>query len=767
MLRKRFLITGQVQGVGFRPAVYRLAGLLGLTGTVFNDTRGVTLELQGADEKISEFVTRLRTADRPPLATIESCEGESIAVVEQECGFSIEHSQDSGTALSQVAPDMAACAQCLREMRDQRDFRFAYPFINCTNCGPRYSLVRSIPYDRPNTTMSVFPMCRTCAGQYSDVTDRRFHAQPVACSQCGPHVWLSDSKGQVLEEVSDASIQQTAARLKAGEIVAIKGVGGFHLAVNARNNDAVLRLRERKRREHKPFALMADSLETIRRYAIVSDQAEALLTSPASPIVLLPRETHTDLAPAVAEGVNTLGFMLCYAPVHTLLLAQGLQVLVMTSANLSDEALICENATALDKLGPVADAFLLHNRDIYRQVDDSIVHFVAEQPVLLRRSRGYVPSPLFLEKKSRVQILAMGADLKNTVCFVKQDQLLCSEHIGDLADALVYRHFRRSIDHLQGLFEVEPELIACDLHPGYFSTQCARSLCADRKLIQIQHHWAHVASCLSEHGEKGPVIGLVADGTGYGTDGAIWGCECLIAGLDRFERFGHQDYFLLAGADQASKQALRPAMGLLLKAHGDAFDLKDFAWLLERIEGDAQVRNVAHAQLTKEVNCVRTSSLGRVFDAVAALVGLGARNYFDAQLPIALEAIAAGNVEETYDFALRAPAQGPVTLNWSPMICQICADIHDNKPVPIIAALFHNTIALGLFELAKRARVATQIGTVALSGGVFCNRYLIEHLIKLLNRAGFSVLFNQSIPSNDGGIAVGQAAIAAELASGS
>jgi hydrogenase maturation protein HypF len=764
VLRKRFFITGRVQGVGFRPAVYRLAGMLGLTGTVFNDTRGVTLELQGADEKISEFVTRLRTTDRPPLATIESCAAESIGVVADEQGFSILHSQDAGTALSQVTPDMATCAECLQEMADQADFRFAYPFINCTNCGPRYSLVRAIPYDRPNTTMSVFPMCRACAGQYADIADRRFHAQPVACAQCGPHVWLSDNRGKVLEETSDASIQQAADWLKAGKIVAIKGVGGFHLAVDALNDEAVLRLRERKRREHKPFALMADSVETIQHYAIVSEQAAALLTSPASPIVLLPRIEGTGLAPVVAEGVNTLGFMLCYAPLHSLLFAQGIHLLVMTSANLSDEPLICENALALERLGPVADAFLLHNRDIYRQVDDSIVHFIAEQPVLLRRSRGYVPSPLFLTEASRMQILATGADLKNTVCFVKQDQLLCSEHIGDLADALVYRHYRRSIDHLQGLFEVEPDAIACDLHPGYFSTQVARSLSGKRKLIQIQHHWAHVASCLAEHGEKGPVIGLVADGTGYGTDGAIWGCECLLAGLKRFERFGHQDYFLLAGADLASKQAVRPAMGLLLKAHEGPFDIKDHAWLLQRIEGDAQIREVVHAQLSKNLNCVRTSSLGRVFDAVAALLGLGKCNHFDAQLPIALEAIAADNVKDTYDFALCEPAQGPLVLDWSPMIRQICDDMQRNREVSVIAALFHNTIAAGLFEMARRAREATRINTVALSGGVFCNRYLIERLIKLLNHAGFSVLFNQRIPSNDGGIAVGQAAIAAELA---
>lgn len=764
MVRKRFFITGQVQGVGFRPAVHRLAGLLGLTGTVFNDTRGVTLELQGDDERILAFITRLSTTDRPPLATIASCDEEAIAVKPNEHGFSILHSQDAGTALSQVTPDMAACTLCLEEMADPADLRFAYPFINCTNCGPRYSLVRSIPYDRPNTTMSVFPMCPVCAGQYADIADRRFHAQPVACPQCGPRVCLVDNQGQVLQEASDASIQQAAAWLKGGKILAVKGVGGFHLAVDALNQEAVLRLRERKRREHKPFALMADSLETIQRYASVSDQAAALLTSPTSPIVLLPRKARTDLAPAAAEGVNTLGFMLCYAPLHTLLLGQGLQILVMTSANLSDEPLICENAAALEKLGSVADAFLLHDRDIYRQVDDSIVHFVAKQPVLLRRSRGYVPSPLYMERKSAVQILAAGADLKNTVCFVKEDQLLCSEHIGDLADALVFRHYRRSIEHLQGLFEVEPNVVACDLHPGYFSTQYARSLAGQHEFIQIQHHWAHVAACLAEHRERGPVIGLVADGTGYGTDGAIWGCECLIAGLERFERFGHQDYFLSAGGDQASKQAIRPAMGLLLKAYQGTFDVPRLAWLWERMEGDAPVRDVIYEQLTKEINCVRTSSLGRVFDAVAALLGLGSYNHFDAQLPIALEAIAAPDVDEAYDFALSDPAQSPVLLDWSPMIRQICADLRANRAVAVMAAQFHNTVALGLFALAERAREATRINKVALGGGVFCNRYLIEHLIKLLNQAGFSVLFNQSIPANDGGIAVGQAAIAAELA---
>ncbi len=765
--RQRILITGRVQGVGFRPAVYRIARGLGLSGVVYNDTKGVTIELQGKEEKIADFLVRLQSdADKPPLAEIKTCDVVELPVIKAEGKFTIQTSDSQGSPLSQVTADIATCRDCLAEMVDKKDFRYGYPFINCTNCGPRYSIVKNIPYDRPNTTMSVFKMCDKCATQYTDVTDRRFHAQPVACSKCGPKIRLTDSKGEIIKTQTEKAIAETAHLLSAGKTVAIKGIGGFHLAVDALNNKAVERLRERKKRDHKPFAMMAESIEKIKKYAIVSKSAEEVLKNPQSPIVLLPKKPNSTIASSAAEGVSTYGFMLCYAPLHYLLFKQlnecGTDVLVMTSGNISDEPLICKNDLALERLGCVADAFLIHDREIYRQVDDSIVHFVDEQPVLLRRARGYVPSPIFTEENCQQEIFAAGADLKNTFCFAKENQFICSEHIGDLEDAEVYHHYINSIEHLRKLFEVESKVVACDLHPGYLSTQYAMSS-ASSKVISIQHHWAHIASVLAENALSGPVIGIAADGTGYGTDGAIWGCECLIASLDKFERFGHLDYYQLAGADKASKEAVRPALSLLKKAYGNKFNLQKFNWLLKRIEPDINRLRIISEQLEKGVNCVETSSLGRVFDAVAAMLGLGSYNHFDAQLPMALEAVIENEIEEQYDFELTNRTSKPLQLDLGKMIKELIADIQKGLTNSVISAKFHNCLAAGLLEMAKAARESTKLNTVALSGGVFCNRYLTNRCIKLLKKTGFSVLFNRDVPSNDGGISLGQAAIAAKL----
>ncbi len=784
--RHRIVITGRVQGVGFRPAVYTIARRLGLTGFVYNDTKGVTIELQGEQEAIEEFLECLQGEERPAMAKIKSVESAEIELVEGEEKFVIKESESFGTALSQVTPDMATCGDCLSEMREEKDFRYRYPFINCTNCGPRYSIVKTIPYDRPNTTMSVFVMCQKCSGQYRDVSDRRFHAQPVACGACGPKIWLTDNKGKAIETQTEKVIAETARLLRLGKIAAIKGVGGFHLAVDAMNEEAVERLRQRKRREHKPFAMMTDSVEKIRRYAEVSDSAEKLLKSPESPIVLLPNKAGSTLrhssvlagslqagagiATAVAEGVNTFGFMLCYAPLHYLLFAEDLEVLVMTSGNLADEPLICKNEKALEKLGDIADIFLMHDREIYRQVDDSIVHFVDGSPTPLRRARGYVPTPIIIETSSKQDIFAAGADMKNTFCFVKGNQLICSEHIGELEDAEVYHHYISSVEHFKGLFEVKPEVAVCDLHPGYLSTQYAHKM-AGVKLISVQHHWAHIASVLAEYDLNGPVIGIAADGTGYGTDGAIWGCECLIASLEGFERFGHLAYYDLAGADKASKEAIRPLLGLLKKTYGDNFQLEKFKWLLERVEpacgelveSDTSKQKLILEQIEKRVNCVSTSSLGRVFDAAAAMVGLGNYNHFEAQLPMALEAIAAEGVDESYGFELVERGSEPLEIDLRKMITGIILDVQKETDRGVISAKFHNTIAVAFLATAKRAREKTKLNTVAISGGVFCNRYLANRLIRLLREDGFEVLFHREVPANDGGISLGQAAIAARI----
>jgi hydrogenase maturation protein HypF len=757
--RKKILITGQVQGVGFRPTVYRLATQLNLTGFVYNDTKGVTVELQGEEAKIAEFINRLNGPDAPPLADITSCFAAEIPIVESEKEFTIKQSDAGGTPISRVTADIATCADCLRELFDKSDFRYRYPFINCTNCGPRYSIIRTIPYDRPNTTMSMFAMCEKCAGQYHDVANRRFHAQPVACPQCGPKIWLADNKDNKIQTDSDKTITQTAQLLKEGKILAIKGIGGFHLAVDAFNNEAVKRLRERKKREYKPFAMMADSIETIKQHAAVSKQAEKLLKSPQSPIVLLPKNTASQIASSVAEGTNTFGFMLCYAPLHHLLFAEGIKVLVMTSGNISDEPLICKNDEAIERLGDVTDAFLMHDREIYRQVDDSIVHVIEDKPVLLRRSRSYVPAPITIKQTSRCDVFAAGADLKNTFSFVKANQLISSEHIGDLEDAAVYHHYRKSIDHLRGLFEVKPKIVACDLHPAYLSSQYAHSL-PNVTVIEVQHHWAHIAAVIAEHKLDEPVIGLACDGTGYGIDGTIWGCECLIADLNDFERFGHLAYYPLAGGDTASKQPIRPAIALLAQAYGNEFAPAKFRWLLDKIEPDESKQQLIFEQINKKINTVQTSSLGRLFDAVAAMLGLGNYNHFEAQLPITLEAIAAPDCDQQYDFELAVQSNKPLTLDPRIMIRQIVADIEDKREATVISAKFHNAVATGLLEMAKAARKYKGLSKVAVSGGVFCNRYLAERLIRLLQRRGFAVLYNRDFPANDGCVSVGQAAIA-------
>jgi hydrogenase maturation protein HypF len=771
--RKKIFVTGRVQGVGFRPFVYRLASRLSLSGFVFNDTRGVTIELQGRRDDCAEFITSLQSGNEsPPLMKIDSCNVIDIPAVEGEEGFSIKPSDSAGTALSEVTVDTSTCRDCIDEMNSPEDFRYRYPFINCTNCGPRYSLIKTIPYDRPNTTMSVFEMCPQCASQYNDPADRRFHAQPVACPKCGPKICLTDTTGKTIETDSDKVITQAVRLLLDGKILAVKGIGGFHLAVDALNDSAVKRLRERKHRDHKPFAMMAGSIKKIKKYAVVSASAEKLLKSPQSPIVLLPKRedstcgepVESKIASSVAQGVDTLGFMLCYAPLHHLLFAEGIEVLVMTSGNISEEPLICKNEKALEKLGDIADVFLMHDREIYRQVDDSVIHFVNEEPVPLRRARGYVPAPVLMKEACSQDIFAAGADMKNTFCFVKQNQLICSEHIGDIEDAEVYHHYIDSVEHLRQLFEIEPKVVVCDLHPGYFSTRYAQSI-SDVKIIQVQHHWAHIASVLVEYGLEGPVIGIECDGTGYGTDGAIWGCECMIASLEKFERFGHLDYYQLPGADKASKEAIRPVLGLLKKAYGNDFELNNFSWLLERIENDTGKQQIILEQIEKKVNTVETSSLGRIFDAVAAMLGLGNYNHFDAQLPMALEAIIETGIDESYDFGLIKRDNKPVLIDLRKMLIQLIADIQKRVAGGIVSAKFHNTLAAALLNMAEAARDSTKLDTVALSGGVFCNRYLVDRLIELLKEGGFRVLFNREVPSNDGGIALGQAAIAAHTIS--
>jgi hydrogenase maturation protein HypF len=605
--------------------------------------------------------------------------------------------------------------------------------------------------------MADFPMCDKCNGQYDNPADRRFHAQPVACAVCGPKIKLCDNKGTVIETDSDRAIAKTAQLLASGKIAAIKGLGGYHLACDAENDDAVKLLRARKMRDYKPFAIMAGDVDIIRKFACVDEISEKVLKSIQSPIVLLPKKTPNTIAASVAAGVNTFGVMLPYTPLHYLLFAEKkFDCLIMTSGNISDEPLICKDEQAFEKLADIADVFLIHDREIYRQVDDSVVHIVKNEPVPLRRSRGFVPQTFVLKEMDSSfrwnDTFAAGADLKNTFCLAKQNRFAVSEHIGDMADSSVYRHWIASVEHLKKLLDVEPEVFACDLHPNYFTSQYTRKIAKGKKLIEIQHHWAHIASVLAEHNIEGSVIGLVADGTGFGTDGAVWGCECLIASLTDFQRFGHLAYYPLAGGDLAAKQASRPLLGLAAK-----YNLIVPQDILESIESDGEKINIIKTQLGKNINTVQTSSLGRLFDAVAAVCGFGGKNNFEAELPMALEAAADITINDYYCFELK---NDEIQI-WK-MLEQIFADRKKGISIGTISAKFHNTIAQFFLVLAKSAREQGGINIAAVSGGVFCNRFLLIKLIELLETNGFEVFYNRLVPANDGGIALGQVAIAAK-----
>jgi hydrogenase maturation protein HypF len=717
--------------------------------------------MQGCKEAVESFFQQLENIEKKPaLLKIDTLKKMPIPVIFNETGFCIHASHELGAASAAVCPDIAVCLACLAEIRDSADFRYHYPFINCTQCGPRYSIIKTIPYDRLNTTMADFAMCPQCRSQYENVVDRRFHAQPVACPVCGPHVSLLDNQGKAVETQSDSVLAKAAALLREGKILAIKGIGGFHLAVDAFNDNAVKLLRQRKRREVKPFAMMAVNLDMIWRFVVADSAAEELLTSPSAPIVLLDKKEPSLLAAAVAEGTNRYGFMLPYAPLHHLLFAEpGIEVLVMTSANLSDEPLICENAAALEQLNTVADYFLVHDRPIYRQVDDSVMHIIDGKPAFLRRSRGYVPETILRRKAAAKAIFAAGADMKNTFCFLKGDRYILSEHIGDMEKPSVYRHYIRSIDHLAGLFEVVPQVVACDLHPGYFSTQYAQGYACKNgieSIVRVQHHWAHAASAMAEFNLDQKVIALIADGTGYGTDGAIWGCECLVCSLTEFERLGHLAYYPLAGGDLASIEAIRSLLGL---CQSSGIELPKC--ILRRIEPDEQKVLLIRQQIEKNIATVPSSSLGRLFDAMAALVGCGNHNHFEAQLPMAMEAIA--DSAETGVFPVEVQGYPDGTFGMLPrtIIVGILDDLERNIDKTVISARFHNTIAEGLKIFAVMARQKTGIRDVVLSGGVFCNRYLSNRLIRLLQESGFRVFFKSCVPVNDGGIAIGQAAIAA------
>jgi hydrogenase maturation protein HypF len=784
--RRRIVIQGIVQGVGFRPFVYGEALHRNLVGFVLNDSRGVTIEVEGTSESLDGFQQALYDK-APPLARIDTLITEPIEPC-HDTAFTIAASQAGAERHALISPDTATCDDCLLELFDPADRRFRYPFINCTNCGPRFTIIQDVPYDRVKTTMGVFRMCEHCQGEYDDPLNRRFHAQPNACPVCGPKVSLLNEAGAHPPKADQSALGTinrplqmtkvdpiiTAARqLATGAILAIKGLGGYHLACDALNVESVKRLRQRKHREAKPFALMVPDLETARHLCQVSDDEATLLFSHRRPIVLLSWRPDCTVAPDVAPAYDTLGVMLPYTPLHHLLLRAfaemselvgrpGLPVLVMTSGNLSDEPIAYKDDEARQRLASIAEGVLLHNRDIYMRCDDSVTRVAAGGTQMLRRSRGYAPEPILLSLDSPVPLLACGGHLKNTFCLGKRRQAFVSHHIGDLENLETLTSFREGIEHFQRLFDIYPEAVAYDLHPEYLATKYALDLDIPQK-FGVQHHHAHIASVMAEHGLQEPVIGIAADGTGYGTDGAVWGCEIMAADLQGFSRLAHLDYVPLPGGEQAVRQPWRMAAVYLAKAYGSDFLELDIPFVrqLDRSKWHALAQMIARG-----INSPPTSSLGRLFDAVASLLGLRGEVLYEGQAAIELEMLARKGKSDKgqssdYEIITNTRDQMPTTLDVAPMFRAIVSDMQQGVPAPQIALRFHHAIAELLATVSLVTREQTGLDVVALSGGVFQNRLLLEQLVTRLEHMAFRVYVNRRVPPNDGGISLGQIAVAA------
>jgi len=740
-------VRGIVQGVGFRPFIYRLAGDCRIAGRVLNTSSGVTIEAEGKHADLDRF-QRAIASDYPPLAVITEITVEP-AQANRFDSFRIEPSDTDESVDTLISPDIAVCGDCLREMFDPADRRHRYPFINCTNCGPRYTIISGLPYDRPSTTMAPFEMCTDCQREYDDPTDRRFHAQPNACPVCGPVLELTDRDGSPLE---GDPLEGAIEALRRGLIVAVKGLGGFHLACYAADDAAVRRLRDRKGRVGKPFAVMAFDLERAETFATVGGEDAALLSSPRRPIVLLPKLPGSPISEAVAPGVNTFGVMLPYTPLHYLLLEPFAHALVMTSGNVAEEPIAIGNDEALERLASLADIFLLNNRDILLRGDDSVMRRMDGAPRHLRRSRGFAPQPVFLPAPVR-QVLAVGPELKNTICYTRGDRAFVSQHIGDMENLEAFGFFEEVIEHVRKIFNLEPELVSHDLHPDYLSTRWAQAQ-SELPTVAVQHHRAHVAACLADAGSLEPCIGIALDGTGYGDDGAIWGGEVFVGRHDDLRRAAHIAYAPLPGGDAATKEPWRCAVAHLSLAFDelpdlpflDAVDRNSLETVLRMIEG--------------EVNTFPTSSTGRLFDAVAAIAGVRNRISYEAQAAIELEAAADPDCADSYPFAIDRSSE-PWLLRTEPTIRAAAEDALRATSAATISARFHNALVELFAQVCHGLRTDTGIDSVALSGGVFQNKLLFEHLASRLRDEGFAVLTHQQVPTNDGGVSLGQALIAA------
>jgi hydrogenase maturation protein HypF len=768
-------VRGAVQGVGFRPFVYRLASELRLAGWVNNSPQGAVIEVEGDGGPIDAFLRRLPD-EKPRLCVLHSLTPTFLPLAGYT-RFEVRDSSAAGPKTAVILPDLATCPDCLSDIHDPSNRRFRYPFTNCTNCGPRFSIIEDLPYDRPRTTMKCFPMCDSCRSEYDNPADRRFHAQPNACPRCGPHLELWDAAGTVLG-THDEALRAAADALRRGDIVAAKGLGGFHLLVDARNLDAVLRLRHRKHREEKPFGLMYPDLDSVRQDCQVSAAEERLLLSTESPIVLLRRlanlqrqlpcvcpyqaaDAADSPASAVAPRNPYLGVMLPYTPLHHLLLAELGFPIVATSGNRTDEPICLDEREALARLAGIADVFLIHDRPIARQVDDSVVRVVLGQEMVLRRARGYAPFPVPVAQ-SLPPLLAVGAHQKNTLAIASGCQVVVSQHVGDLDTPLALKAFRRVADDLPSLYALEPKAVVCDLHPDYNSTRHAEKM--DLLVVRVQHHHAHVRAVMAEHGLSGPLLGVAWDGTGLGLDGTIWGGEFLRVTDDGFERVAHLRPFRLPGGERAVREPRRTALGLLYELLGEEVFARDD---LAPLKGFSEVeRGLLRTMLRGRVNAPWTSSAGRLFDAVAALLDIRQTVAFEGQAAMELEYAVSGiGQAQSYPFVLTATG----ILDWGPMIRSILEDIRlaapvahaPGSPVGIIARHFHDTLA----EMIVATAQSVGERTIVLSGGCFQNAYLLEQTVTRLIAAGFRVYWPQRIPPNDGGIALGQI-MAAAVSSG-
>ena len=749
-------VRGVVQGVGFRPFIYRLAQDHNLKGWVRNTSGSVEIKIEGDEESLDHFLIDLEM-QAPPMAHIERVQA-TFYPPNGFTEFQILGSLSQEGEYQLVSPDIATCEDCKKEIFYPTDHRFRYPFTNCTNCGPRFTIIEDIPYDRPKTTMHKFEMCPQCQQEYDDPLDRRFHAQPNACPECGPDLTLVDGDGRPVE--GDDVIKTAASFLKIGKILALRGLGGFQLACDASNEEAINLLRSRKIRSSKPFAVMIATLEAIKKHCLVSPEEQQLLQSPECPIVLLRWQgSSSDISPVIANNLKYLGVMLPYTPLHHLLLSEARLPLVMTSGNLSEEPIAKDNDEALTRLQGIADYFLLHNREIASRYDDS-VYMVESTPRAIRRARGYAPNPISLPFQSK-QILACGAELKNTFCLTKDKHAFISQHIGDMENEETLEHFKNTISLYKKLFRIDPEIIAHDLHPEYLPTKYARQAGAEQglSLIPVQHHHAHIVSCLVENKVEAPAIGVAFDGTGYGIDGTIWGGEFLLSDWRSFQRVGHLEYVPMPGGAAAIKKPYRMALSYLHTLLGEDFSLAG----LNLSKFNPAELAVIRQQLRQGINCPLTSSAGRLFDAVSALVGVRAEINYEAQAAIELEMLALDRVDKSgincYPFDI-IESQGMNVIKLGELLFTIAEDVKNNIPVPIISVKFHNTVAQVITKMCQLIARESGITQVALSGGVFQNRLLLKLATVALEREHFRVLTHHLVPCNDGGVSLGQAVIA-------